>query len=121
MARENVNKAYDVYQKETSDKNRLKHKAAKENLEEAYNLVEEEMLASKLKKVENAHANCKHGMSWELINDITGTKASMRDQLKGDTQQERVRNWYDHLRNLLGKPPDIEDENEEIDPILTDT
>ena len=44
----------------------------------------------------------------------------MRGQLKGDTQQERVRNWYDHFRNLLGKPPDIEDENEEIDPILED-
>ena len=59
VARENVNKAYDVYQKETSDENRLKHKAANENLEEAYNLVEEEMISSKLKKVENAHANCK--------------------------------------------------------------
>ena len=89
-------------------------------MEEAYNLVEEEMLASKLKKVENAHANCKHGLSCEFINDITGRKASMRGQLKGDTQQERVRNWYDHFRNLLGKPPDIEDENEEIDPILED-
>ena len=120
VARENVNKAYEVYQKETLDENRLKHKAAKENLEEACNLVEEEMLASKFKKVENAHANCKHGLSWELINDITGRKASMRGQLKGGTQQEHVRSWYDHFRNLLGKPPGIEDENEEIDPILED-
>ena len=97
VAKENINKAYVVYQKETLDENRLKHKATKENLEEAYNLVEEEMLASKLKKVENAHANCKHGLSWELINNISGRKVPMRGQLKGDTQQEHVRNWYDHF------------------------
>ena len=87
---------------------------------EAYNLIEGEMLSSQIKKVENAHSNCKHGLSWKIINEITGRKATVRGQLKGDTQQDRVRNWYDHFKNLLGSPPDIESEDEEIAPILED-
>ena len=55
-----------------------------------------------------------------LINDITGRKASAKGQLKGATQKERVTNWYNHFKDLLGSPPDISDEDEEIPPILTD-
>ena len=54
------------------------------------------------------------------INDIPGRKASIRDQLKGDTLQDRVRNLCDHFSNLLGKPSDKEEANEEIEPILED-
>ena len=117
-AREKIKKEYDTYQKDTSDENRSAYKAAKSNLQKAYNLVEGEMLTNQIKKVENAHANCKHGMSWKIINEITGRKSTVRGQLKGDTQQDRVRNWYDHFKNLLGSPPDIENEDEEITPIL---
>eukprot|EP00057_Strongylocentrotus_purpuratus_P013705 XP_011668179.1 PREDICTED: uncharacterized protein LOC105440107 [Strongylocentrotus purpuratus] len=39
-------------------------------------------------------------------------------QLKGDTQKDRVINWFNHFKNLLGSPPDIDDEDEEILPIL---
>ena len=53
-----------------------------------------------------------------MINDITGRKASTQGQLKGETQKDRVTNWYDHFKNLLGSPPDISDEDEEIAPIL---
>ena len=83
-----------------------------------YNLAIEEDLNSKIKKVETAHANSKHGQSWRLINDITGRKASAQGQLKGEAQKDRVTNWHNHFKNLLGSPPDISDENEEIAPIL---
>ena len=33
-------------------------------------------------------------------------------QIKGDTQKERVANWFNHFRNLLGSAPEIE--NREI-------
>ena len=102
------------YQKDTTDENRQIYKQAKQNLEEAYNGVIEEDLDSKLKDVERAHANSKHGQSWRLIiiNDITGRKASPNGQLKGDTQKDRVINWFNHFNNLLGSPPDIDDEDE---------
>jgi hypothetical protein len=77
-------------------------------------------LNNKLKEVEMAHVNCKHGQSWKLINDITGRKSSMKGQLKGDTQQERVNNWYHHFKYLLGNPPNIEGEDDEIEPVVQD-
>ena len=53
-----------------------------------------------------------------MINDITGRKASAQGQLKRKTQKDRVTNWYNHFKNLLGSPTDISDEDEEITPIL---
>ena len=117
-ARDEIKDAYVIYQQNTTDGNRAKYKKAKDSLEEVYNLVIEEDLNSKIKEVETAHANSKHGQSWRLINDITGRKASAQGQLKGETQKDRVTNWYNHFKNLLGSPPDISDEDEEIAPIL---
>ena len=117
-ARDEIKDAYVIYQQNTTDGNRAKYKKAKDSLEEVYNLVIEEDLNSKIKEVETAHANSKHGQSWRLINDITGRKAFAQGQLKGETQKDRVTNWYNHFKNLLGSPPDISDEDEEIAPIL---
>ena len=103
-ARNKINEVYKDYQGDTSDENRQIYKQAKRELEEAYNAVTEEDLSSKLKEVEMAHANSKHGQSWRRINDITGRKASAKGQLKGNTQKERVKNWFDHFKNLLGSP-----------------
>ena len=74
-----------------------------------YNLVVEVDLNNKIKEVETAHANSKHGLSWRLVNYITGRKASAQGQLKGETQKDRVINWYNHFKNFLGSPPDISD------------
>jgi hypothetical protein len=117
-ARDNIKEAYSLYEQDISEESRLTYKETKTKLGEAYNLVTEEDLGKKLKEVETAHANCKHGLSWKLINDITGRKASKKGQLMGDTQKERVKNWYNHFKNLLGSPPTIEDEDEDIPIIL---
>ena len=63
---------------------------------------------------------CRHAESWKLINDITGRKASTKGQLKGDTQKERIENWYNHFKDLLGNPPEIDDETEDVQKILDD-
>ena len=78
---------YNMYQKRTSDDRREGYKAAKKCLEKAFNQVIEEDLSNKIQEVE-AHAYIKHGLSWRLINDITGRKASAKGQLKGDTQRK---------------------------------
>ena len=86
----------------------LNTRLQKRSQEEIHNLAEGEMLTSQIKKVENANIICKHGLSWRLINEINGRKIYVRGQLKGETNKDRVRNWYDHCKNLLGSPPDIE-------------
>ena len=119
-ARENIKGAYNKYEQATSDECRIKYKEAKKDLEEVYNTVMEEDLTTKLNDVESAHINSKHGKSWRLINDITGRKASRTGQLKGDTQEARIKNWYNHFKDLLGSPPCITNEDEETKPVLAD-
>ena len=78
----------------------------------------EEQLDDKIKKIEQADKNSKHGLSWPLINEVSGRKTSAQGQLKGDTQAARIKNWYTHFSNLLGKPPEVDEEDEEIEQIF---
>ncbi|XP_072036995.1 uncharacterized protein [Amphiura filiformis] len=97
-ARDHIRETYEVYQLDTTDCKREEYKEAKKNLDDAYNQVIEADLNGKLQEVERAHVNSKHGESWKLINDITVRKAC--------------------CTGLLGSPPDIDDEEEQITPIL---
>ena len=87
-AREETKKAYEINQQDTMNENRLKYNQAKANVQETYNCITEEHLCSQLRKVEEAHVNCKHGESWSLINEITGRRSSAGGQLEGKSQQE---------------------------------
>ena len=89
LARNKITEAYTEYQQDTSDEKREVYKTAKDALKETYTIVMEEDLNNKLKEVETAHVNSKHGQSWKLIDEITGRKTSAKGQLKGDTQKER--------------------------------
>jgi len=42
----------------------------------------------------------------------------LQGQLEGDTKEERVRNWYTHFSNLLGKPPVAEEDNVVINKVF---
>ncbi|MEE8288342.1 MAG: reverse transcriptase domain-containing protein [Nitrosomonadaceae bacterium] len=119
-AREKTKIAFDTYHVDTSEYNRLGYETAKHDLETAYEIVTEEDLCEKVRQVEIANINCKHGKSWALINDITGRKTSMKGQLKGNTSKERIENWYKHFQNLLGSAPVVDDESEEIETVLSD-
>ncbi|KAI8484256.1 hypothetical protein Bbelb_380410 [Branchiostoma belcheri] len=45
-------------------------------------------------------------------------KATRKGQLEGNTQKERIENWYNHFKTLLGSPPNITDEDEEIPTVF---
>ena len=104
-ARKKINDAYNAYQEDTSEEKRLIYKQAKRSLETTYSDVVEEDLTSKLKEVEMAHVNSKHGQSWRLINDISGRKASAKGQLKGDTQKESGQELVQSFQESPWKPP----------------
>ena len=100
-ARSQIEEAYAKYQLDTNDEeNWRNYKEAKKSLGEAYDHVKEEDLTNKLREVENAHINCKHGKSWKLINKISGRLTTRKGQIKGSTQKERLDNWYTHFKNL---------------------
>ena len=117
-AREQVNTSFELYKENTNENNRVNLQNAKFLLEQAYNCVEEEDLNEKLENVITANIAYKHRESWKIINEISGRKKIKKGQMEGKTNLERINNWYKHFSNLLGKAPEVLDENEEIEPIL---
>ena len=67
-----------------------------------------------------AHNQHQYSLSWKLINEISGRRASQRGQIAGKDENERLNNWYKHFSNLLGKAPDTTDNQEEVDKVLFD-
>ena len=59
-------------------------------------------------------------MSWKPINDISGRKRTRSGNLRGKTKEERLEGWYTHFKDLLGNPPVVNDEDEEIPQIFED-
>ena len=57
-------------------------------------------MTKKLKEADNRNS---HGESWKLINLITGRKTKKQGILKGKSKEDRVKQWYNHFKNLLGK------------------
>ena len=43
---------------------------------------------------------------------------SQKGMIKGKNQKERLQTWYKHFHDLLGKPPNIEDEYETIIQVI---
>ena len=66
-----------------------------------------------IKKVEEADSKSQHGESWKLINEISGRKTSKKGILKGKSQEERIKAWYIHFSNILGKEPVTNNAGEE--------
>ena len=42
----------------------------------------------------------------------------IKGKIKGKNQKERLQTWYKHFQDLLGKPQNIEDENETIIQVI---
>ena len=117
-ARTKANEACSKYQQAINENTRYEYEQARKELEEAYNIITEEELNYKIRLIEDSHINSQHGQAWKLVNEISGRRTSQRGQIAGDTQQERVQNWYDHFVGLLGSEPDASDANVVIPPIF---
>ena len=56
--------------------------------------------------------------SCSLINEISGRKSSQTSQINGNSDEDRVNQYYIHFINLLGNSTEATDENEEILPVF---
>ena len=118
QARNKAKEKHWNYLIDTSEENRLDYEQAKREIDNTYAALLKEQLEDKIKRIEDTDINGKHGQSWKLINEVTGRKASIQGKLEGDTQADRINNWYKHFCNHLGKPPTVTDEDEEIEQIF---
>ena len=83
-----------------------------------YVILEQDKLTQKIVEVEEAHENQRYGLSWQLINDISGRKSSAK--IQGESAEKRVGTWYSNFKNLLGNPPQLLVDNVPIVPIFCD-
>ena len=49
-------------------------------------------------------------IAWQTINEVSRRKSTAKEKLKAASQQERVKLWEQHFKNLLGSLPKITDE-----------
>ena len=50
-------------------------------------------------------------IAWQRINEVGRRKGTAKAKLKAASQQERVKLWEQHFKNLLGNPPKITNES----------
>ena len=116
--RENVVKASRRYEHSTAEDRRQELRHCNKNLNSAYERLLERELEEKIKEIEEADINSQYQLGWQLINEITGRRKSKRGMIKGSTQEERLKSWHTHFQQLLGNPPNIGNEADEIPQII---
>ena len=115
--REEVEEAYSAFLVDRkNESSRGLYKKKKEELYDAYVIVDEEELTKMVTEAEQAHASSQHGVAWKLINEISGRHRAQTSKLKANSPEERVHIWFNHFSQLLGSPPKISSEDT---PILT--
>ena len=118
QARKNVATAYSCYTRNPTNETQEELNQKKGALEEVYSIVFGEELDQKVTQIEQSNRTNKHQGSWKLMNEITGRKTAKRAILKGRNKKERVKNWHGYFKELLGKPPKIINENQNINNVL---
>ena len=46
-------------------------------------------------------------IAWQTINEVSRRKRTVKAKLKAANQQERIRQWKQHIENLLGNPQKV--------------
>ena len=115
MLEKNMQDAFSDYQVTPTSENQSKLQNEKEKLTQLFVAVKEGELKEIIRKVVESDSTYRHGQSWRLINEISGRKGAKRGLIKGNSKEDRRKLCYDHFNNLLGKRPEIPDEDEEDD------
>lgn len=119
VLREEVEEAYSAFLADRRNQtSRELYTQKKEELYDAYAIVEEEELTSMVTEAEQAHASSRHGVAWKLINEISGRHRAQSSKLKANSPEERVQTWFNHFSKLLGSPPKISEEDTPIQTVF---
>ena len=119
-ARAEVKRAYSTLQSDKGDNktNQEMYANKKETLYSTYNDLEQEDLEEKISQVEAAHESHKYGLSWQLINSISGRKSCQTAKIHVENGETRQQAWLSHFSNLLGDPPQLLADEEAIHTIF---
>ena len=70
---------------------------AKIQLQSVYQHLEEDLLKHQIAEVQKDFHSTNTTKAWKVVNSITNRKPSTTGKLKGNSPEERKRNWFDNL------------------------
>ena len=93
--------------KKRTRSNTSKLKDARNKLKETYLSEQKKYIESKIQEIKDAADNKQSATAWQIVNEISGRKASNKAKLKANSDEERIQLWHNHFKELYGKPPNI--------------
>ena len=109
-ARQNVEEARLIFEKEPTVARRMELNEAKQLLFSTYDTIIGVELMEKVQRVQVAQGEQKYGEAWRVINEMTGRKRTKEGQVKGHSPEERVKTWFSHFQGLLGEAVEVDTE-----------
>ena len=105
--RADVKTASKCYRKNPTNTNVLKLKKAQNELASIYLKERTEYIQNQIDKIRDSVEDRQSRIVWQTINEVSRRKSSAKAKLKATNQQERIKLWKQHFKNLLGNPPKV--------------
>ena len=105
-----VKTASKSYRKNPTNTNARKLEKVQYQLAGIYLKEQAEYIQNQIDKIRDLVENWQSRIAWQTINEVNRRKSRVKAKLKAASQQERVKLWEQHFKNLLGNPPKITDE-----------
>ena len=90
--------------KNPTNTNALKLKKAQNELVSIYLKEQTEYVQNQIDKIRVSMEDRQSRIAWQTINKVSRRKSTVKDKLKATNQQERIKLWKQHFKNLLGNP-----------------
>ena len=105
-----VKTASKSYRMNPTNTNARKLEKAQYQLAGIYLKEQAEYIQNQIDKIRASVEDRQSRIAWQTINEVSRRKSTAKAKLKAASQQERVKLWEQHFKNLLGSPPKITDE-----------
>ena len=105
-----VKTASKSYRKNPTNTNARKLEKAQYQLAGIYLKEQAEYIQNQIDKIRDSVEDRQSRIAWQTINEVSRRKSTTKAKLKAASQQERVKLWEQHFKNLLGNPPKITNE-----------
>ena len=98
------------YRKNPTNTNARKLEKAQYQLARIYLKEQAEYIQIQIDKIRDSAEDRQSRIAWQTINEVSRRKSTAKAKLKAVSQQERLKLWEQHFKNLLGNQPKITDE-----------
>ena len=105
--RAHVKTAPKSYRKNPTNTNAIKLKKAQDQLAGTYLKEQTEYIQNQIDKIRDSLEDRQSRIAWQTINEVIRRRSTTKAKLTAANQQERIKLWKQHFKNLLGNPPKV--------------